>query len=118
MPQSPLPRPLTDQEKEWLKQALALLPTGEYFGGGRWVDALTGEVAPPDPPIDPEPYLKQLDSLMVVGRCQCGDPRCHTVWFQPQRCRSYVLVHTSTGDGRELVVFVDSEGRLTELEVI
>jgi hypothetical protein len=90
---SEFPRPLTEQE--WLRRALALLPTGEYLGGGRWRDAQTGELQPLDPPIDPEPYLAQIDSLQVVDACRCGDPKCHYVRFQHYRPgKSYALVHT------------------------
>lgn len=114
------PRPLTEEEKGWLRQALALLPTGEYMGGGRWHDPILGGTMPPDPPIDPEPYLAQIDDLVVTSRCDCGDPGCHTVQFQHFReGRSVALVHTTTGDGRQLIVFVDADtGMLSELEVI
>ena len=117
---SEFPRPLTEQEKEWLRRALALLPTGEYLGGGRWRDAQTGELQPLDPPVDPKPYLAQVDSLQVVDACRCGDPKCHYVRFQHYRPgKSYALVHTNTEDGRELIVFEDEEtGLLTELEVV
>jgi len=117
---SGLPRSLTEEEKRWLRQALALLSTGEYLGGGRWVDVETGETMPLGPPVDPEPFLKQLDSLLVVDECRCGDPNCHTVRFQHYRPgRSHALVHTETDDGRQLIVFADEETRLlTELEVI
>ncbi|SMB96919.1 hypothetical protein SAMN00808754_1708 [Thermanaeromonas toyohensis ToBE] len=115
-----VPRPLTEEEREWLRQALSLLSTGEYLGGGRWVDAETGQVLPLDPPIDPEPYLAQIERLQVVDMCRCGDPGCHTVRFQHYRPgKSVALVHTNTLDGRQLIVFVDEETELlTELEVI
>lgn len=118
--QEKFPRPLTDQEKAWLRQALSLLPTGEYLGGGRWRDVKTGETKPLDPPVDPEPYLAQIEELVVVDRCRCGNLKCHTVDFQHYRPgRSVALVHTNTEDGRELIVFEDEEtGKLTQMEVV
>lgn len=114
------PRPLTERERAWLVQALALLPTGEYMGGGRWVDEETGAVAPLDPPVHPAPYLAQLDGLAVVDRCACGNPACETVRFRGYRPgRVVALVHTETNDNRELIVYVDEEtDMLAELEVI
>lgn len=114
------PRPLTEQEKDWLRQALALLPTGEHMGGGCWHDPILGGALLPDSPIHPEPYLAQIDNLVVTSRCECGDPGCHTVHFQHYRKgKSVALVHTTTGDGRQLIVFIDGETRmLSELEVI
>lgn len=114
------PRPLTTKEKAWLHRALSLLPAGEYLVGGQWEDVETGEVKPLDPPIDPGPYLAQIDSLVVVSKCKCGNPGCHTVDFQHFRSgKSVALVHTHTEDGRELIVFEDEETNfLTQLEVI
>lgn len=115
-----LPRPLTERERAWLVQALFLLPTGEYMGGGRWVDEETGEVAPLDPPVDPAPYLAQLDGLVVVERCGCGNHACETVTFRGYRPgHAVALVHTETDDGRVLIVYVDEEtDELVELEVV
>ncbi|WP_035107943.1 hypothetical protein [Desulfovirgula thermocuniculi] len=117
---SHLPRTLTEEERKWLEEALVLLPTGEYMGGGRWVDVETGETIPLDPPVHPKPYLAQLNDLLVVEECGCGVPECHTVKFQHYRPgKSCALVHTTTDDGHQLVVFADEEmGLLTELEVI
>ncbi|MBC7324172.1 MAG: hypothetical protein H5T99_02510, partial [Moorella sp. (in: Bacteria)] len=114
------PRPLTEEEKGWLREALALLPTGEYMARSRWRDPILGGTMPLDLPIDPGPYLAQIDELVVTSRCDCGDPRCHTVTFQHFRQgKSVALVHTTTGDGRQLIVFVDADTRmLSELEVI
>lgn len=112
------PRPLTDQEKEWLRRALALLPTGKHLGGGRWRDE-AGRLKPLDPPVDPAPYLAQIETLEVVDRCHCGDPDCHTVYFRGWKPGGgLALVHTSAEDGRELIVFVDEADRLVELEII
>lgn len=113
-------RPLTDRGKAWLLQALALLPMGEYLGGGRWVDEETREVMPLDPPVDPAPYLEQIDDLAVIGACGCGNPACETVYFQHYRSgRAAPLVQTETDDGRVLIVYVDEETKkLVELEVV
>ncbi|MBC7343521.1 MAG: hypothetical protein H5U02_13935 [Clostridia bacterium] len=76
----------------------------------RWHDPILRRPVPPGPPIDPEPYLAQIDGLMVTSQCSCGDPRCHTVKFRHYRQgkgKSVALVHTTTEDGRQLIVFID-----------
>jgi hypothetical protein len=75
---------------------------------------------PLDPPVDPAPYLAQVDELVVVDQCKCGQPGCRTVSFQHYRPgRAVALVHTETEDGRVLIVGVDEEtDGLAELEVV
>lgn len=113
-------RPLTPQERNWLVTALSTLPTGRYAGGGCWVDCETNQVKPLAEPIDSSPYLAQLDGLLVVGRCGCGQSNCHTVYFadfEPGTVVTPVIAITRTGE--LLTVGVDRvTGQLTELEVL
>jgi hypothetical protein len=114
------PRPITDQEREWLKRGLETLPTGEYEGGGTWIDMETNEVKPLDEPIDPTFWLDQVDGLTVVGQCMCGESNCHTVRFRRAGAGSIVALATSaTSDGRMLIIHIDDDsGELAELEII
>jgi hypothetical protein len=113
-------RPITEQEREWLVQGLQSLATGEYSGGGNWIDCETGKVLPKDEPIDPKPYLDQLDALRVMAQCDCGDPNCHTVHFQGfSPGNSVALVEFHTEDDRMLIILVDRDtDKLAELEII
>lgn len=113
-------RELTAGEREWLILGLRTVATGEAWGGGRWVDTGTGLIEPRDSLVDPRPLLDQVDSLRVVGRCECGDPRCHTIRFQHyERGKSVAIVSHSTDDGRLLVIHVHEQtGLLAELEIV
>lgn len=103
-----------------MELVLSTLPTGRYAGGGYWVDCETNQLKPLDEPIDSSPYLAQLDSLRVVGRCGCGQIDCHTVYFEhfePGTTVNLAILITRTGD--LLTVGVDlATDRLTELEVL
>lgn len=111
-------RSLTPRERERLTRALNTLPTGTYFGGGRWV--YHGRTKPLDEPIDPAPYLGALDSLRIVSRCGCGEPFCHTVQFQRFRAgHTRVFIHIDTEADLDIITFVDEDSReLAEMEVI
>ncbi len=113
-------RPLTDQERAWLIRGLNSLATGEYADGGRWIEKKTGEVKPLDPPQDPSSWLDQVDSLRVIGQCNCGEPNCHTVQFQDFEGSQVVAIVTyHTEDGRLLNVLINERtGRIAELEII
>lgn len=112
-------RPITDQEHAWLIRGLKTFETGEYEGGGNATDAKTGETLPPPEPIDPAPYLAQLDGLRVVGKCGCGQPNCHTIKFQHHgEGSSAAFVTHHTEDERLLIVFENDDGMLSELEII
>lgn len=105
-------RKLTVQEKKWLIRGLNSLKTGEYFGGGRWVDMETGETLPPDEPIDPQPFLEQINNLRVIYKCKCGDKNCHTIHFQHfRKGKSVAIVNYYTEDDRMLIIFIDEESR-------
>ncbi len=59
---------MTDQERAWLMRGLESLPTGEYQGGGKWVEVATNKVKPVDEPINSAFWLQQIDGLTVVGQ--------------------------------------------------
>ena len=113
-------RELTEQEKKWLIRGLETLKTGEYFGGGRWVDLDTNETKKLDEPVDAEFFLQQIDELQVVDKCLCGDATCHTVKFQNfKRGKSVAIVCSSTEDKRMLIIHINEDtGHLAELEII
>ena len=113
-------RKITEQEKKWLIRGLNTLKTGRHLGGGLWVDIKTGKTLPLDKPIDPNPFLDQIDDLRIVYKCKCGNENCHTVHFQNyRRGRSDAIVNYHTKDERLLIIFADQEtGKLSELEII
>jgi hypothetical protein len=114
------PRPITEQERAWLMRGLESLPTGEYQGGGKWIEVETNQVKPLDEPVDPTLWLEQIDGLMVVGQCMCGESNCHTVRFRRAgEGRVVALATSSTADRRMLIIHIDDDsGELAELEII
>lgn len=113
------PRPITTHERVWLIRGLNLLRTGEYVGCHA-VDLETGKPPTPGPPVDPQPYLDQLDQLTVIHQCACGQKNCHTVSFQQsQHGAVRPLVMHGTGDGRWLIICVNHTTKeLAQLEII
>lgn len=68
------------------------------------MDEKTGEFMPLDPTVDPAPYLEQVDGLVVIGGCTCGQPGCKTVFLEGYRLgQARALVHTETDDGRVFI---------------
>ena len=113
-------RALTEQEKTWLLRGLNTLATGEYSGGGNWIDAKTNELLPLAPPVNPQPLIDQMAELQVIEQCNCGEPSCHTIRFQHfERRKSKKIVFYHTEDKRLLLIFVNRDsGLLAELEII
>ncbi len=113
-------RKLSEQEKLWLICGLNTLKTGEYFGGGKWVDVATNETKELDEPIDAQFFLEQIDGLRVVRKCNCGDATCHTVMFQNfETGKSVAIVCGNTEDKRMLIIHINKDtGLLAELEII
>ena len=113
-------REITKQERDWLIKGLNTLETGQYFGGGRWIDTKSGETKPIDEPVDPKYWFNQIDNLRVVGKCDCGESNCHTVKFQNFESGKVVaLVCDSTYDGRMLIIHIhEDSGLIAELEII
>ena len=113
------PRKITPKERAWLIRGLNSLATGEYVGCHA-VDLSTWQKPQPGPPIDPQPYLDQLDKLVVVEKCKCGQRKCHTVTFRQSKAgRSVGLVKHKAEDGRWLIICVNMKTReLSELELI
>lgn len=66
-----LPRGLTKEEKDLLREVLELMRTGDQD--------LEKDKEFPTGPVDPEPYLAQLDDLEVVEECDCG---CDSIYFK------------------------------------
>jgi len=100
-------RALTEQERNWLVRGLNALGTGEYFGGGRWIDTKTNKRKRLDDPVDPTSLLNEVDDLRVIDECDCGEPNCHTVKFQNfERGKSAAIVCYYTEDSRMLIVHV------------
>ena len=114
-----LNRKITSEERAWLIHGLSSLRTGEYVGCHA-VDIATGTKPSPGAPIDPQPYLDQLDTLVVTKKCNCGQKNCHTVSFRRQgNSQSVALVEHQTDDGRLLIICVDEATReLSELEIV
>jgi hypothetical protein len=113
-------RALTEREREVLRAALALMPTGQHLGGGSWIALRTGRRLPPAAGADPEPFLKQLDSVRVLARCPCRDSRCESVRLSGWRKDSpTVCVAMDSLDRRSAMVHVDLETmQLALLEII
>jgi len=113
-------RKLTKQEKDWLIKELKMLETGEYYGGGKWRKGETGELKPLGKPKDAAAYLKQIDELRVVYKCNCGDTDCHTIKFQYfEKGKCGAIVGSSIEDGRMIVIDVHRETNLLAgLEII
>ncbi len=111
---------MTEQEKNWLIRGLKTLETGEYRGGGKWIDGKTGKVKPLDEPKNAEPFLRQIDEIEVIYKCACGEPDCHTIRFQNfERGKCGAMVTTATEDGRMLIIDVHRETNLLAgLEII
>ena len=112
------PRPITAQERKWLVRGLNSLASGEYVGCHS-IDLATGTKPPPAPPTDPQPYLDQLDHLVVVHKCNCGGKNCHTVCFRDvPKGKPRTLVMHNTDDCRWLIITVDNETQeLAALEI-
>jgi hypothetical protein len=113
-------RPLTNQERNWLIRGLKTLETGEYFGGDNWIDTETNKRKSLDQPIDPLFHLQEVESLYVVGQCNCGERNCHTIQFQNyEKGKSAAIVCYHTEDKRMLIIHInESTGKLAELEII
>ncbi|MBU1024320.1 hypothetical protein KKB99_08580 [bacterium] len=115
IPSGRCPRSVSSVEKEFLR-----------FGIGS-----IGENANPIPVfgeddstvvnwIDRKNLESQVDSLMVIGICQCGDPDCHTVQFQHYSPGlSSPAIQTRLKDGRSLSIFVNHKsGLISGLQVV
>ena len=106
------PRPIDQFEKEYLLRGLGMLDEAKPIQGEDGLGAVTW--------VYKDELAMQIDSLIVIGRCQCGDPDCHTIQFQHHRGGfSEKIVEMALEDGRTLSIYVDRErGLLSGLEVI
>ncbi len=112
-------RELTEQETNWLISGLKTLETGEYFGGGSWVDLDKNKTKELDEPLDADFFLEQIEGLRVIDKCPCGEATCHTVKFQNFEIgKSVAIVCSSTEDKRMLIIHINEDtGQLAELEI-
>ena len=71
-------------------------------------------------PKDAAPYLKQIDELRVVHKCNCDDIDCHTVRFQHfEKGKCGTIVGSSIEDGRMIIIDIHKETNfLAGLEII
>lgn len=113
------PRPITDQERAWLARGLESLRATQDLD--RFViEPKTQRKLLPGESLDPQPYLRQLDQLRVIKKCNCGQKNCHTVTFEGyQRHHSHLLVHHKIDDGRRMMIMIHEDTHaLVELEII
>jgi hypothetical protein len=70
--------------------------------------------------VDVDELYQQVDSLVVIGKCQCGDPMCHTVQFQHYKVgQSSEIFSTVLDDSRTMSIFVNRmTGMLSGLQVV
>ena len=109
------PRPITQAEKDYIMKGLdSLGPNGSPIP----VKDEDGKQAVCW--VEKEDLVNQLDSLVIVGVCQCGDPDCHTVQFQHHKAgSSSKIVEMKLEDGRSMSVYINRErGLLSGLEII
>lgn len=118
-------RKLTSEEKKWLSIGLNTLKSGEYRGGGHWINIKTSKIKEKDNPIDPGFFLKQIDNLKVIAtkkskdfkliinfavdKSQAGNNNClvnYSIEYRPKLWRN-------------LLIFVeDKAGQLTSMEIV
>ena len=62
----------------------------------------------------------QVDSLVVIGICQCGDPDCHTVQFQHYSPgQSLEIIKTDLEDGRTISISINQKsGQISGLQIV
>jgi hypothetical protein len=106
------PRPITQEEKEFLIRALGMLSSDEPIP----VNDASGKAVNW---VQKDDLVFQIDTLVVIGRCQCGDPDCHTIQFQYHRSGfSEKILEMVLEDERILSIYIDKEkGYLTCLEI-
>ena len=97
-------RPINEREKEWIRSVLEQ----ESRNSG----------------LHPEPYLSQIDDLIVVEECDCGDPGCFSVRFSGyEPGHSFGLadgtVQLENGKSVMVIVFIHGDTRrISEIETI
>lgn len=109
------PRPINKTEKNLILKGLA-----EIGSNGGTIKVLDAQGRKAVCSVEPEELRSQIDSLVIIGKCQCGDPDCHTVQFQHfQPGCSYKIVETKLEDDRTMRIFINGEnGLLSGLEII
>ncbi|MFC1579489.1 hypothetical protein ACFL4N_01100 [Thermodesulfobacteriota bacterium] len=116
-----MPRELTDQERGWLVSGLKSLSEEHQVPPVHRHYISAGKTVLDEPElIDPKPLIEQIDGLLVVSECRCGQPSCHTVQFQhTEQGKLETIVNHYTDDGRMLNIDINEEtGFIAGLEVI
>jgi hypothetical protein len=110
-------RKLTRQERIWLLRGLRSLKACQVKDKKlKGKHSILGKFFKN---IDVKKTLKTLNELKVIGKCGCGDPKCHTVQFQHFKPFQSIGFVDRTGDHRYLLIGFDKKTKmLTELEVI
>ena len=97
-------RPANDKEKAWVRAAL--------------------EQESRDSGLQPGRYLSQIDDLVVVEECDCGDPGCFSVHFsgyESGTSRGLADATVELGNGNQIMVIVFINGgsrRISEIETL
>jgi hypothetical protein len=110
-------RKLTRQEKIWLLRGLRSLKAYQFKDRKlKGKHSILGKFFKN---INVKNALKTLDSLRVISKCGCGDPKCHTVQFQHFKPFQSIGFIDRTGDHRYLLIGFDKKTKmLSEIEVI
>jgi hypothetical protein len=122
-------RKLTSDERKWLILGLKTLKTGEYSGGGKWIDIKTGKVKNKDEPINPKIFLDQVDKLRVKSTCDCksckqNDKHIIEFDFDESKGGSNVNIVNYSIEykpkiWRNLLIFINNKtGQLTSMEIV
>ncbi|GEM_PF-1552553 len=113
-------RKLNEEERKLLVLGLKTLETGEYFGGGNWIDLKTGLLKKKDNPINPGYFLKQVNGLRVVKEDNHNCGKDHTLYFQNYKEGKNVgIINYSLKNKGNIIIFVNEDtGKLSMMEIV
>lgn len=115
IPSGGCPRSISTVEKEYLLFGISTI--GE---NGNPIPLLGEDGSTVEHMIDRGNLESQVDSLIVIGICQCGDPDCHTVQFQHYSSGlSSEVFKTELEDGRTMSIFINQKsGLISGLQIV